>query len=404
MKPRAIIHLDMDAFYASVEVLDHPELAGLPVIVGGSSERGVVSAASYEARTYGVHSALAIVVARRLCPHGIFRPVRMERYQEVSQQVMAIFGDYTPQVEQVSVDEAFLDVSGCTRLLGDAEAIATTIRKRVRQEIGLTVSAGIATSKLVAKIASDQDKPDGLTLVPQGQEAAFLAPLAIKRLWGVGKKTIPSLNLLGVYTIGDLCRFDLDFLERKFGKQGRHMYFCARGLDLREVETTETVKSIGNEETFAEDLIDLARIKKELLSLTTKVGERLRDQNLKGQTVTLKIKYHDFSTVSRSVTLEQATNDSRQLYTTILALLPKTQAGVMPVRLAGLSVSKLTARQAPCQLGLFEQAGKQSRAQLTEALDAINRRYGSLTIKPALLVDGDDKLSEGKKGKKKGKF
>jgi DNA polymerase-4 len=403
MKSRAIIHLDMDAFYASVEVLDHPELAGLPVIVGGSSERGVVSAASYEARTYGVHSALAIVVARRLCPHGIFRPVRMERYQEVSRQVMAIFGEYTPLVEQVSVDEAFLDVSGCTRLLGDAESIATAIRKRVRQEIGLTVSAGIATSKLVAKIASDQNKPDGLTLVPQGQEAAFLVPLAIKRLWGVGKKTIPSLNLLGVYTIGDLCRFDLEFLERKFGKQGRHMYFCARGLDLREVETTGTVKSIGNEETFAEDLIDLARIKKELLCLTTKVGERLRDQNLKGQTVTLKIKYHDFSTVSRSITLEQATNDSRQLYTTILSLLPKTQAGVMPVRLAGLSVSKLTDRQASCQLGLFQQAEKQSRAQLTEAMDAINRRYGSLTIKPALLASVDGRTSEGIKGKKKGK-
>jgi DNA polymerase-4 len=181
------------------------------------------------------------------------------------------------------------------------------------------------------------------------------------------------------------------------------MYFCARGLDLREVETTGTVKSIGNEETFAEDLIDLARIKKELLCLTTKVGERLRDQNLKGQTVTLKIKYHDFSTVSRSITLEQATNDSRQLYTTILSLLPKTQAGVMPVRLAGLSVSKLTDRQASCQLGLFQQAEKQSRAQLTEAMDAINRRYGSLTIKPALLASVDGRTSEGIKGKKKGK-
>ncbi|MEN8257157.1 MAG: DNA polymerase IV [Thermodesulfobacteriota bacterium] len=397
MTCRSIIHLDMDAFYASVEVLDNPELAGRPVIVGGSSERGVVSAASYEARAFGVHSALPIVMARRRCPQGIFRPVRMARYQEVSRQVMAIFADFTPLVEQISVDEAFLDVSGCTRLLGDAEAIATRIRQRVRDEVGLTVSAGIASSKLVAKIASDQHKPDGLTLVPPGAEAAFLAPLEIKRLWGVGKKTIPSLNMLGVKTIGDLCRFDLDFLEKKYGKQGRHMYYCARGLDLRQVETVETVKSIGNEETFAEDVVDLGKIKKELLYLTTKVGERLRGQNVKGRTVTLKIKYHDFSTVSRSTTLERPSSDSRLLYETILVLLAKTQAGVKAVRLAGLAVGKLSDGDGPCQLGLFACNEDENRQQLTQAMDTINRRYGSLTIKPALLTGEGGGKSEGKK-------
>ncbi len=386
MTARAIIHLDMDAFYASVEVLDNPELAGLPVIVGGSSERGVVSAASYEARAFGVHSALSVVVARRRCPQGIFRPVRMARYQEVSRQVMAIFSDFTPLVEQISVDEAFLDVSGCNRLLGDAQAIATAIRQRVKDEIGLTVSAGIAASKLVAKVASDQNKPDGLTIVAPGEEKAFLAPLEIKRLWGVGKKTIPSLHLLGVKTIGDLCRFDLEFLEKKFGKQGRHMYFCSRGIDVRQVETEETVKSIGNEETFEDDLVDLERIKRELLYLTTKVGERLRAQELKGRSVTLKIKYHDFSTVSRSATLARASNDSRLLYQTILSLLPKTQAGVKPVRLAGLTVGKLTDDEGPSQLGLFCRAEDDSREQLVQAMDTINRRYGSLTIKPALLA------------------
>lgn len=395
MTTRAIIHLDMDAFYASVEVLDNPELAGRPVIVGGSSERGVVSAASYEARAFGVHSALSIVVARRLCPQGVFVPGRMGRYQEVSQQVMAIFRDYTPLVEQVSVDEAFLDVSGCARLLGDAEQIAIAIRQRVREEIGLTVSAGIAASKLVAKVASDQNKPDGLTIVPAGQEAAFLGPLGIKRLWGVGKKTISSLNLLGVKTIGDLWRFELDFLEKKFGKQGRHMYFCARGIDQREVETVDSVKSIGNEETFEQDLVDLELIKKGLLYLTTKVGERLRDHNIKGHTVTLKIKYHDFVTVSRATTLARPTNDSRLLYKTILSLLPKTQAGVKPVRLAGLTVGKLTSEDGPLQLGLFNQGEDRGREQLTRAMDIINRRYGSLTIKPALLTE------EGGKAEKK---
>ncbi|MDR9501814.1 MAG: DNA polymerase IV [Desulfurivibrionaceae bacterium] len=386
MKPRAIIHLDMDAFYASVEVLDNPDLAGRPVIVGGSSERGVVSAASYEARLFGVHSALAMAKARRLCPQAVFLPGRMRRYQEVSQQVMAIFGDFTPLVEQVSVDEAFLDVSGCTRLLGDARAIAVAIRQRVRAEVGLTVSAGIATSKLVAKIASDQNKPDGLTLVEPGQEVAFLAPLAIKRLWGVGGKTIPSLQLLGVKTIGDLCRFDLDFLEKRYGKQGRHMYFCAWGIDQRPVESTETVKSIGNEETFARDLVDLEQIKKELLFLTTKVGERLRARGLRGRTVTLKIKYNDFSAVSRAITLARASNDSRLLYRTILSLLPRTQAGSRPVRLAGLTVGTLSPAEAPCQLGLFPADQEQESRQLTRAMDAINRRYGSLTIKPALLA------------------
>ncbi len=397
MTSRAIIHLDMDAFYASVEVLDNPELAGQPVIVGGSSNRGVVSAASYEARAFGVHSALAIVVARRLCPQAVFLPGRMDRYQEISKQVMAIFREYTPLVEQVSVDEAFLDVSGCARLLGDAEQIATAIRQRVRDEVGLTVSAGIAASKLVAKVASDQNKPDGLTIVRPGQEAAFLAPLDIKRLWGVGRKTIPSLNLLGVKTIGDLCGFELDFLEKRYGKQGRHMYFCARGIDLRGVETVDTVKSIGNEETFGQDLIDLELIKKELLFLTTKVGERLRSHNIKGHTVTLKIKYHDFMTVSRSTTLARPTNDSRLLYQTILSLLPKTQAGVKPVRLAGLTVAKLTSDDAPCQLGLFNQGEDQGRAQLTQAMDTINRRYGSLTIKPALLTGEAEKKLLGEK-------
>ncbi len=384
---RHIIHLDMDAFYASVEVLDFPELAGLPVIVGGSSDRGVVSAASYEARKHGVHSALSVVVARRRCPQGIFRPVRMARYQEISQMIMDIFRDYTPLVEQISVDEAFLDVTGCDRLLGSPVEIAASIRKRVKDEIGLTVSAGVASSKLVAKIASDQNKPDGLTVVPRGKEAEFLAPLPIKRLWGIGKKTIPTLTLLGVHTIGDLTSFSLDFLEKKFGKQGRHMYFCTRGIDRRDVEVIQQTKSIGNEETFSRDLTDLAVIKKKLLFLAMKVGERIRRHGYMGYTISLKVKYHDFITVSRATTLPTPTNDSQQLYRTILTLLPKTKAGVKAVRLVGLTVGKLVEDSEPVQLGLFDNNEKEERKELTKAMDTINKRYGSETIKPALLND-----------------
>ncbi len=383
---REIIHLDMDAFYASVEVLDNPDLKGLPVIVGGSSDRGVVSAASYEARVYGVHSAQPIVVARRLCPQGIFVPVRMSRYIEISEQIMAIFSHYTPLVEQISVDEAFLDVTGCHSLFGSAIDIAVKIRKQVRQEIGLTVSAGIAGSKLVAKIASDCNKPDGMTVVPHGEEETFLAPLPIKRLWGVGRKTLPALNLLGIHCIGDLARLSLDFLEKKFGKQGRHMYFCARGIDDREVEIDYTTKSIGNEETFERDITDLQRIKKELLRLATKVGERLRRHRFSGRTITLKVKYHDFISVSRSMTLTQPTNDSRELYQAALNLLPRTLAGSKAVRLVGIAVDKLQEDTCPRQLGLFTCA-KRNRNDLNRALDQINDRFGSATIKPATLAD-----------------
>ncbi|MFZ5764497.1 MAG: DNA polymerase IV [Thermodesulfobacteriota bacterium] len=382
---RHIIHLDMDAFYASVEIMDRPELKGRPVIVGGDAERGVVCAASYEARVYGVHSALAMAIARKRCPDGVFLPVRMKRYREVSERIMAIFADYSPLVEQLSVDEAFLDVSGCDRLFGPPEQIAAVIRRRVREETGLTVSAGVAGCKLVAKIASDCNKPDGLTIVRHGEEERFLAPLAIGRLWGVGRKTVPLLEQLGVRTIGALTRLSLDFLEKKFGKQGRAMYFHARGIDDRPVETTDAIKSIGNEETFAHDITNLAAIKRELLGLATKVGERLRRERCAGRTVTLKIKYHDFTTASRSITLAQPVNDGRALYRAALALLPATLAGNRPMRLVGITVSNLTGDDSPVQLDLFGGNGQGERRQLNKALDLINQRFGSRTITPATL-------------------
>ena len=297
-KPRTIIHVDMDAYYASVEILDNPEFRGKPVVVGGTSDRSVVSAASYEARKYGIHSAMATVKARRLCPHAIFLPVRMSRYREISQMIMDIFHRFTPLVEPISLDEAFLDVTGSSNLFGEGPIIAREIKRLIAEETGLTASAGVAASKLVAKIASDLHKPDGLTVVEAGREREFLASLPISKLWGAGGKTIESLALLNVESIGDLAVLPPAILTSKFGKHGRHLHLAANGIDDRPVVPIREAKSIGHEETFSEDLTDLVVIKRELLELATKVGERLRRYELRGQTITVKVKFHDFSTNS----------------------------------------------------------------------------------------------------------
>ena len=336
--PRSIIHLDMDAFYASVEQLDNPDLKGRPVIVGGSSNRGVVSAASYEARKYKIHSAMPIAQAMKLCPHGVFLPVRMKRYKEISSQVFRIFQKYTPLVEPLSLDEAFLDVTGSAKLFGTAEDIAKRIRKEVFQETGLTISAGVAASKLVAKIASDINKPDGLTIVPVGKEAEFLAPLPIKRLWGVGKKTQETLSLLGVHTFGDIASLPEKLLEQKFGKHGIGLRRKALGLDNRDVETEHETKSVGHEFTFDTDLVELETIRRELLELAVMVAKRLRRYQLQGKTITLKVKYHNFKQITRSATIKQHTADSKRIYKEVIRLLQKTDAGEKPLRLLGISV------------------------------------------------------------------
>ncbi|MFA7383945.1 MAG: DNA polymerase IV [Desulfurivibrionaceae bacterium] len=389
---RRIIHLDMDAFYASVEILDNPALRGRPVIVGGNCDRGVVCAASYEARKFGVHSALPILSARKLCPQGVFLPVRMSRYQEVSCRIMEIFLRFTPLVEPLSLDEAFLDVTASQSLMGTAEEIAGQIRCLVRESIGLTVSAGVASSKLVAKIASDLNKPDGLTIVPPGREEAFLAPLPIGRLWGVGGATRAALALIGVRTIGDLSRISPAILTTKFGKAGMMMRAFAAGIDPRPVEPGQAAKSIGHEETFAEDLRDRKKIEKELLALCLKVGKRVRDKGLVGRTVTIKVKYRDFVQVTRSLTLPEPVADDRSLYHTGLALLTKTEITLRPIRLLGISLANLSPATASGQLALFSQSrdrGKDHR--LYQAIDAISDRYGRGSIVPASLVEKEEK-------------
>jgi len=384
-KLRAIVHLDMDAFYPAVEVLDNPSLKGRPVIVGGSRQRGVVSSASYEARRYGVHSAQSMARAVRLCPHAVFLPVRMSRYQEVSKQVFDIFCCFTPLVEPLSIDEAFLDVTGSVRLFGGPRDIACRIKEAVFRGTGLTVSAGIAPSKFVAKIASDMDKPDGLTEVPAGRVREFLDPLPVSKMWGVGKVTEEGLAGLGVRTFRELRRMPVEVLERRFGKSGRKMHELARGIDDREVVPEHGVKSVGHEETFSEDITEEGVAKKELLALANKVARRIRRDRLRGRTVTLKVKYADFVLVTRAVTLPEPTDDASVIYSSVCKVLSKTEVGRRPVRLLGFSLSHLVSEEGG-QLSLFDKAAVTKRKELVSALDRICEKFGDDAIGPGTLV------------------
>lgn len=386
-KTRAIIHLDMDAFYPAVEVLDNPELKGKPVIVGGSQKRGVVSSASYEARKYGVHSAQPIAAALRICPQGILLPVRMARYKDISHQVFGIFRRFTPLVEPLSIDEAFLDVTGSLRLFGRPEEIAIKIKETIFRETGLTVSAGVAPSKFVAKIASDMNKPDGLTIVPPDRVREFLDPLPISKMWGVGKVTREALAKLNIHTFRDLSRMSVEIMERRFGKQGIKMYQLSMGLDDREVVPEQDVKSVGHEETFSEDIREKDRARSQLLSLADKVARRMRRMGLEGRTVTLKVKYSDFTLVTRSVTLPNHTNDGSEIYAAACDLLEKTAVGRRPVRLLGISLSHIPI-DSEAQLSLFDERREPERKkELNRALDSIYEKFGEKGIRPGTLLN-----------------
>lgn len=386
LRLRTILHLDMDAFYPAVEILDNPSLKGKPVIVGGSRERGVVSSASYEARKFGVHSAQPIATAMRLCPHGIFLPGRMSRYKEVSAQVFEIFYRFTSLVEPLSIDEAFLDVTGSTRLFGQPVEIAKKIKRMVVEETGLTVSAGVAPSKFVAKIASDMDKPDGLTVVPPESVREFLDPLPIKKMWGIGKVTQEALARLNVHTFKDLSRVPLKVLERRFGKHGLKMHQLSMGMDDRDLVLGHDVKSVGHEETFSQDILDKDLARKELLALANKVGRRMRQKGVTGRTVTLKVKYSDFIQITRASTLPKSTDDGLEIYSTVCHLLEKTGVGKRPVRLLGISISKLRFDDAETQLPLFTQdTASQKRRDLNVALDSLYEKHGDKSVRPGRL-------------------
>ena len=376
----------MDAFYAAVEVLDNSSLKGKPVIVGGNKQRGVVSAASYEARKCGVHSAQPMATAMRLCPQGVFLPVRMSRYQEVSEQIFEIFRRFTPLVEPLSIDEAFLDVTGSTLIFGEPEEIARKIKNLVKEETGLTVSAGVASLKFVAKIASGMNKPDGLTVVPPDKVQEFLDPLPIDMLWGVGKATEKVFNTLGVKTIGELRQIPIDILIAKLGKNGLHLQQLSQGIDEREVEIEDEVKSIGQEETFAEDVIDEETARREILSLSTRVGRRLRKEGVRGKTVTLKVKYHDFVQKTRSLTIAEPTDDGGEITQVCYLLLKKTDVGKRPIRLLGVSVSHVTNSEVK-QLALFSQDPRgQKSKRLNQAIDTLKEKFGEGAILPGTLL------------------
>jgi DNA polymerase IV len=379
---RTILHVDLDAFFAAVEQRDRPDLRGRPVIVGGDPRgRGVVSAASYEARRFGVRSAMSLREAVRRCPDGVFLPVDGRRYQLASRDVMEVLRRFTSAVEPVSIDEAFLDVTGSRALFGDGATIARSIKDAVRADVGLTASVGVATTKLVAKIGSDLRRPDGLVVVAPGDEATFLAPLDISRLWGVGEKTATVLAEYGVTTIGDLAALPPDVVVRRFGKHGASLVERARGIDADPVRSGDPAKSVGHEHTFDADTSDREVIERTLLGMADGVSGRLRSAGVRASTVTVKIRDSSFRTITRQRTLPEPTDLTEPIYRTAVELARPEVRGIR-VRLLGVTASNLGERE---QLGLFELEDPRRRAAI-EAADAVRRRYGADAVTRARLV------------------
>ena len=370
---RAILHVDMDAFYASVEQREHPELKGKPVIVGGPKDaRGVVSAASYEARAFGVHSAMPLRNAAHLCPHGHFLPVRMKLYLRVSDDIFEIFRHYSPLVEPLSVDEAFLDMTGCERLFQGPVEAARRIRAEIRATCDLTASVGVARNKFLAKIASDLDKPDGLTVVPPDRVEEFLAPLEVERMWGIGPKGAEVMHRHGVRTFADLARAPDSTLRRAFGMGAETLRLLARGVDARSVVTARAPKSVGHETTFPEDVDDPATIHSTLVALVDQVASRLRRHGLKAGRVTLKLRYVPWRTVTRQTTLAVPTAATGILLETVLRLYDEKASGTRtPLRLVGVSTSGFSA-----QAVLFHRADAEREEAVDRAVDEVRRKFG----------------------------
>ena len=379
-----ILHVDMDAFFAAVELLDHPELRGKPAIVGHPGPRSVVTSATYEARRFGVRSAMPVSQALRLCPNAIILPPHMEKYRDYSKRVMAIFSEVTPLVEPLSIDEAFLDVSGARRLLGSPRRIAELIRARVRDETGLTCSVGAASTKFVAKLASGRAKPDGLLVIPASETLAYLRPLPVGALWGVGESTQQSLQRLGLHTVADLADTPLTVLQRAVGEAaGRKLHDLANGVDTRSVVVTSREKSVGHEVTFEQDISDPVRLRRELLRLSSQVGARLRKHELVGRTVALKLRFSDFRTVTRSRTLAEPTNVGRRIFEEVTSIYDGLGLGRTPIRLIGVRMEQLS-EAGDNRLALWDPDEEWREAERT--LDQVSARFGRGAIGPASLV------------------
>jgi DNA polymerase-4 len=381
---RTILHVDLDAFFAAVEQRDNPALRGKPVVVGGGGpyDRGVVSTASYEARVYGIRSAMPLRTAGALCQHAIFVPVDGRKYGRVSREVMAILGRFTPQIEQLSIDEAFLDVTGTEGLFGSGEEIGRQLKAAVRSELELTISVGVASNRLVAKIASDLRKPDGLVVVPHGTEAEFLEPLAIERLWGVGARTRQALADYEIKTIGDLARLPTDVLVRRFGSHGATLSARARGVGDTVVGHDDPAKSISHEHTFDVDTDDWATIERTLLALSEGVGSRLRAAEVLANTVAVKIRDTDFVTITRQRTLPDPTDSTDLIWRAAVALTRREVKG-MRVRLLGVAATGLGEQR---QTTLFANEDDKHRRAVIAA-DELRKRYGPRSIRRASLLE-----------------
>lgn len=382
---RLVMHVDMDAFFASIEQRDHEEYRGKPLIVGGLSGRGVVSTCSYEARRFGVHSAMPIVRARRLCPQGIFVEGDYANYKAVSQQIFAIFARYAPVVEPLSIDEAFLDLTGMELLMESPRAYAEKLKAEIREKTGLVASVGIAPNKFLAKLASDLEKPDGLVIITEQTKQAVLDPLPVGRIWGVGQKTAARLEALRIRTIGQLRRTPRERLVRAFGAHmADHLLALASGIDTRPVAPRESAKSIGKEVTFPADIESAEEVERVLLALAEKVGYRLRRTGCKGRTVQLKLRLGDFRTYTRSRTLAEATCYDREIYETALALY-RALGVKQGIRLLGISVSGFDTSGA---ISLFHEEAR--KENLYAAIDAIKKRFGEQGITKAQLLKTRD--------------
>jgi DNA polymerase IV len=385
-----IVHVDMDAFFASVEQLDQPELKGKCVIVGGTSNRGVVSAASYEARKFGVHSAMPMFQARQKCPHAVFLKPRHKRYSEISSLVMSVLESFSPLVEQVSIDEAFVDISGSESMYGSPSEMGAKIKQKIYDTAHLTCSVGIAPLKFLAKIASDLNKPNGLAYIPPQQVESFIHDLPIRKVPGVGAHTGKQLETLGVYKLGDVRRYTEKQIVDRLGKYGVRLYELSSGIDRSAVHPERPVKSVSSEETLSIDTLDKDRLKKYLLKHAEEVGRELRSQELKATTVTLKIKFSDFTQKSRQIKMDQYTDATEIIYQTASRLLDAFPLN-KKVRLIGVGASDFFSADRPVQLSLFPQS-KNSRfkwEKLDRAVDAISEKFGRNVIQKAVLKEKD---------------
>jgi len=383
-----ILHIDMDAFYASVEQLDDPQLKGKCVIVGGLSNRSVVSAASYEARKFGVHSAMPMYQARKVCPQGIFIRPRMKQYKDISKKIMSLLSEYSPLVEPVSIDEAYVDVTGCERLHGDPVKIAASIKQKIKENFKLTCSVGVGPNKFIAKIASDLEKPDGLSVIMPDQVPPFLDSLPVHKVPGVGKTRRIQLDRMGIKTLGDVKKYSQEIIISRLGKFGRRILALADGIDDSPVITDDSYKSVSTEETFGEDIADKDLLNNYILQQSESVAGQLRQTGVRAKTITLKIKHADFKQVTRSVTLPTPTQSSKTIHLAASKLLEAYRIRTK-VRLIGVGASGLVSGTVPVQMGIFEKENiaKHHWEKVDRAMDSITKKYGKKVVKRGTLKD-----------------